>query len=332
MFFSYFCLFYGIIFVNKLEGIGDMAKNTPQNIENQRYFTEQLNKIMKDKGIRQIDLHNELEIPKSTITGYVKGKSLPTDVNLQKISEFLGVKKSALDLRFENKKEIFATFESLKYNLSNNKNLVLNQLKNGIQFFLNSWKNDPVVAEIFYGVDIEKVKYLNKLYSRLVIFETENISNSELNDIIGYTNTEIWEIANENVIDSIANYIIKLLNTDTKSQNISLHTPLNIINLEEDKTEIVFNYLLNTIEESAKDNKRLLGYMLATKLGNVINDINQFLQNKEYKGMVISHKGAFIDPDVLIEGISYDDYREVQKKLYEAQVYVNEHLTDDLNS
>ncbi|MCK1202917.1 hypothetical protein MXZ84_09935 [Streptococcus uberis] len=81
---------------------------------------------------------------------------------------------------------------------------------------------------------------MNKLYSRLVIFEIENISNSELNDIIGYTNTEIWEIANENVIDSIANYIIKLLNTDTKSQNISLHTPLNIINLEEDKTEIVF--------------------------------------------------------------------------------------------
>ncbi|MCK1202916.1 hypothetical protein MXZ84_09930 [Streptococcus uberis] len=51
---------------------------------------------MKDKGIRQIDLHNELEIPKSTITGYVKGKSLPTDVNLQKNFRIFRSKKNQL--------------------------------------------------------------------------------------------------------------------------------------------------------------------------------------------------------------------------------------------
>ena len=57
---------------------------------------------MSEKGIRQIDIHNDLEIPKSTITGYVKGRSMPTSGNLQKLADYLGVKKSHLDLRFLN--------------------------------------------------------------------------------------------------------------------------------------------------------------------------------------------------------------------------------------
>lgn len=77
-----------------------MAKNSPQDLENRRYFSDNMNRIMSEKGVRQIDLHNETGIPKSTITGYVKGNSLPTAGNLQKIADFLGVKKSQLDLRF----------------------------------------------------------------------------------------------------------------------------------------------------------------------------------------------------------------------------------------
>ncbi|WP_230681766.1 helix-turn-helix domain-containing protein, partial [Streptococcus pneumoniae] len=77
-----------------------MAKNSPQDLENREYFSKRLNLLMEQKGVRQIDLHNALDIPKSTITGYVKGKSLPTAGNLQKIADFLNVKKSFLDLRF----------------------------------------------------------------------------------------------------------------------------------------------------------------------------------------------------------------------------------------
>ena len=46
-----------------------MAKNSPQDLKNREYFSNNLNRFMKEKGIRQIDLHNALEIPKSTITG-----------------------------------------------------------------------------------------------------------------------------------------------------------------------------------------------------------------------------------------------------------------------
>ncbi|ESV53797.1 transcriptional regulator [Streptococcus agalactiae LMG 14747] len=78
-----------------------MAKNSPQDLENREIFSANLNRLMSEKGIRQIDLHNSLDIPKSTITGYVKGRSLPTSGNVQKIADFLNVKKSDLDPRFQ---------------------------------------------------------------------------------------------------------------------------------------------------------------------------------------------------------------------------------------
>lgn len=77
-----------------------MSKNSPQDIKNREIFSQNLNRIMKNKGIRQIDLHNNLGIPKSTITGYVKGYSMPTLGNIQKIADYLNVKKSDLDPRF----------------------------------------------------------------------------------------------------------------------------------------------------------------------------------------------------------------------------------------
>lgn len=55
---------------------------------------------MSARGVRQIDLHNSTGIPKSTITGYVKGTSLPTAGNLQKMADFLNIRKSQLDPRF----------------------------------------------------------------------------------------------------------------------------------------------------------------------------------------------------------------------------------------
>ena len=77
-----------------------MSKNSPQDIKNREIFSQNLNRIMKNKGVRQIDLHNNLGIPKSTITGYVKGYSMPTLGNIQKIADYLNVKKSDLDPHF----------------------------------------------------------------------------------------------------------------------------------------------------------------------------------------------------------------------------------------
>ncbi|HBI2077463.1 TPA: LexA family transcriptional regulator [Enterococcus faecalis] len=47
-----------------------------------------------------MDIHVATNIPKSTLTGYIKGTSTPNKGNIQKIADFFGVKKSKIDPRF----------------------------------------------------------------------------------------------------------------------------------------------------------------------------------------------------------------------------------------
>lgn len=77
-----------------------MAKDSPQAIENREYFSKKLNLLMNLNDKKQIDLSKDLNIPKSTLTGYVKGTSLPSPGTVQKIADYFNVKKSDLDLRF----------------------------------------------------------------------------------------------------------------------------------------------------------------------------------------------------------------------------------------
>jgi hypothetical protein len=53
-----------------------------------------------------------LSIPKSTLTGYVQGTSLPTAGNVQKLADYFNVKKSDLDLRFANMSKLQDTQDS----------------------------------------------------------------------------------------------------------------------------------------------------------------------------------------------------------------------------
>lgn len=78
-----------------------MVKHSPQASKNKQFFSQQLSKLLSEHNKKQIDLHNDLNIPKSTITGYIKGTSLPTAGNLQKIADYFGVLKSDIDLRFK---------------------------------------------------------------------------------------------------------------------------------------------------------------------------------------------------------------------------------------
>lgn len=78
-----------------------MAKSSPQSDKNKLYFSNKLNELLNLNNKKQIDLHRDLNIPKSTITGYVKGTSLPTMGNLQKIADYFNVLKSDIDLRFK---------------------------------------------------------------------------------------------------------------------------------------------------------------------------------------------------------------------------------------
>ena len=73
---------------------------TPQEIELRKIISNNINSLLDIKNKKQIDVHNATKIPKSTLTGYVKGTSIPVAGNVQKIADFFGVKKSDIDPRY----------------------------------------------------------------------------------------------------------------------------------------------------------------------------------------------------------------------------------------
>ena len=76
------------------------GKSTPQDKEDMKVFSANLNSILSDRNCKQAELSRATGIPPSTLTGYVKGTSLPIPGNVQKIADFFGVPKSVLDPRF----------------------------------------------------------------------------------------------------------------------------------------------------------------------------------------------------------------------------------------
>ena len=76
------------------------GKLTPQDKEDMKVFSANLNAILSDRNCKQVELSRATGIPASTLTGYVKGTSLPIPGNVQKIADYFGVLKSTLDPRF----------------------------------------------------------------------------------------------------------------------------------------------------------------------------------------------------------------------------------------
>lgn len=73
---------------------------TPQDVKNRQIISDNINKLINKGGLRQIDIHRATGIPKSTLTGYVKGTSSPTTANMEKLAEFFNVDMGEIDPRF----------------------------------------------------------------------------------------------------------------------------------------------------------------------------------------------------------------------------------------
>lgn len=82
------------------------GKLTPQDIEYMKTISVNINRLLNEQNKKQIDIARETKIPPSTLTGYVKGTSLPIPGNVQKIADFFGVLKSDIDPRFKSSKQI----------------------------------------------------------------------------------------------------------------------------------------------------------------------------------------------------------------------------------
>lgn len=75
------------------------GKASPQDKEAIRIISEKIRELLKEQGKKQIELSRITGIPASTLTGYVKGTSLPITENLEKIASFFQVPVSEIDPR-----------------------------------------------------------------------------------------------------------------------------------------------------------------------------------------------------------------------------------------
>lgn len=84
------------------------GKLTPQDIEYMKTISLNINRLLNEQNKKQIDIAREAKIPPSTLTGYIKGTSLPIPGNVQKIADFFGVLKSDIDPRFKSKQDYYS--------------------------------------------------------------------------------------------------------------------------------------------------------------------------------------------------------------------------------
>ena len=76
------------------------GKYTPNDIEIMKRISVNINELLNRTRTKQVELSKSTGIPTSTLTGYVKGTSMPNPGNVQKIADFFNVEKSAVDPRF----------------------------------------------------------------------------------------------------------------------------------------------------------------------------------------------------------------------------------------
>lgn len=73
---------------------------TPQDKMHMKTIAKNIAELLQERALRQIDLSKGTNIPPSTLTGYIKGTSLPIPGNIEKIATFFNVPKSTIDPRF----------------------------------------------------------------------------------------------------------------------------------------------------------------------------------------------------------------------------------------
>lgn len=73
---------------------------TPSEIKAKKIISSNLNDLLLKSGKKKIDIQKETNIPRSTISDYFGGKTLPSEENIEKLSKFFHVDKSEIDPRF----------------------------------------------------------------------------------------------------------------------------------------------------------------------------------------------------------------------------------------
>ena len=76
---------------------------TPSEIKAKKTISANLNTLLLKSGKKKIDIQRETKIPRSTISDYFSGKTLPSEENVEKLSKVFNVSVSDIDPRYKDK-------------------------------------------------------------------------------------------------------------------------------------------------------------------------------------------------------------------------------------
>ena len=76
---------------------------TPSEIKAKKTISANLNTLLLKSGKKKIDIQTETKIPRSTISDYFSGKTLPSEENVEKLSKVFDVSVSDIDPRYKDK-------------------------------------------------------------------------------------------------------------------------------------------------------------------------------------------------------------------------------------
>ena len=76
---------------------------TPSEKKKKKTISANLNTLLLKSGKKKIDIQRETKIPRSTISDYFSGKTLPSEENVEKLSKVFDVSVSDIDPRYKDK-------------------------------------------------------------------------------------------------------------------------------------------------------------------------------------------------------------------------------------
>ena len=76
---------------------------TPSEIKAKKTISANLDTLLLKSGKKKIDIQRETKIPRSTISDYFSGKTLPSEENVEKLSKVFDVSVSDIDPRYKDK-------------------------------------------------------------------------------------------------------------------------------------------------------------------------------------------------------------------------------------
>ncbi len=76
---------------------------SPSEIKAKKTISANLNTLLLKSGKKKIDIQRETKIPRSTISDYFSGKTLPSEENVEKLSKVFDVSVSDIDPRYKDK-------------------------------------------------------------------------------------------------------------------------------------------------------------------------------------------------------------------------------------